>query len=405
MKKNALTDIVQISEIRSKTTRDTFVLSGRDRLGVVTMVVNITPSTIVLYTIVISPTMFLGTRLADISQLWEKYKFTRFDVQYQPSVSSMIGGQMCMYFDPNPDEEVNVADADQALRSAMSREKVVFFTLSKPTRLNMNTKIGLPDYFTEASPTESEKWIAQARFVVLASIPLSSTATSASNQAVGSITADWTVKFTAPQMLSRRQSPELMMWDYWEDFEGFNEYANTYPLSFGKSGAAIPDDVPALRYFKDGGTKIWVDSWVSGNTSDEVALIRNGTVFCALNASPPFNLQNLRTFALKGKANPKLIGRIFAIGVNDVFRIVTADTEINVGAIGVTFTNNGISIGQTQEGSPSGKVYNMTVVSGRVMYDSIMQIYERATIRPTQTSDQVIDQLQQRLTKLEGLLQ
>jgi hypothetical protein len=78
-------------------------MSGSDFLSTVTVVPNITdPDDRILSVISVSPSLFTGTRLAVMSQLFERYRFVSFRVRYVPAVPTTLGCQLLSYLDTDP---------------------------------------------------------------------------------------------------------------------------------------------------------------------------------------------------------------------------------------------------------------------------------------------------------------
>lgn len=91
---------------------------GTEMLGFVSVTDN-TAIGSVLFQFDVSPRAIEGSRLSAMSFLWEKYRFRKLRIRYEPMVSANTDGQIVMYFDKDPADPLPTTGVP-ALRNALS---------------------------------------------------------------------------------------------------------------------------------------------------------------------------------------------------------------------------------------------------------------------------------------------
>ena len=178
-------------------------MSGSDFLGPLTVkaVIN-SPSERILREFDVSPSAYPGTRLAVMSQLFERYRFTSFRVRYVPAVPNTVACQLLVYLDTDPlDEASTIVDADQLIRQATAH------TGSQQWNFNSYKAISLPMrsdkqlYYTGLTRL-NERFNLQARIVIIqVTTPVDFNGQPlVSDLESGSLYIDWTVRFETPQI-------------------------------------------------------------------------------------------------------------------------------------------------------------------------------------------------------------
>ena len=178
-------------------------MSGSDFLSTVSVAPNITdPDDRILSVLSVSPSLFPGTRLAVMSQLFERYRFVSFRVRYVPAVPTTLGCQLLAYLDTDPlDDPSAILDGDQLLRQATAH------TGSQQWNFNTSKVISLPMrsdgqlYYT-GLVRQNERFNVQAKIYLLqVTRPVDINGSPvASSIECGSLYIDWSVRFETPQI-------------------------------------------------------------------------------------------------------------------------------------------------------------------------------------------------------------
>lgn len=114
----------------------TNLLRGRDYLGpvVVKASTNInTPADRILQSFPVTPSGYPGTRITQLSPLWERYRFRYFRVSYVPSVPNTIACQLVLYVDTDPnDDPTTITTADGLIRQAVAQTGAQQWNFNNP---------------------------------------------------------------------------------------------------------------------------------------------------------------------------------------------------------------------------------------------------------------------------------
>ena len=100
-------------------------LCGSDFLGKLSVKAKsnrVTPSDNILLRQPISASSFPGTRLSQLSQLWERYRWSRCNVRYVNAVPETLACQLVAYIDTDPsDDPTVIPDVDALLRQGIAQ--------------------------------------------------------------------------------------------------------------------------------------------------------------------------------------------------------------------------------------------------------------------------------------------
>jgi len=147
----------------------------------------------------ISPSSFIGTRLSVLAKVYDKYRFTKCQVRYVPSVPTTVGGQFVMYFDLDVGDLVaDVSSVEVAVRNAMAHQGAELCNVYNSGMTTMPIAPGLKDFFTGAADGDN-KLFRQAKFWMVATAGLNGTGLPASG-VVGSLFLDYTIHFEGEQL-------------------------------------------------------------------------------------------------------------------------------------------------------------------------------------------------------------
>jgi hypothetical protein len=98
-------------------------LRGSDFLSALT--VKAAPATAadrILATLPITPSGYVGTRVTQLSQVWERYRLKRFSLRYVPAVPNTLAAQLVGYIDTDPnDDPTIITDTDALVRQATAQ--------------------------------------------------------------------------------------------------------------------------------------------------------------------------------------------------------------------------------------------------------------------------------------------
>lgn len=175
---------------------DSAVESGRDYLLSVKLPATLDGTNFKLLEIDLSPHTLENTRLAYMAKCWEKYRYTRCELEFVPAASSAVGGQLLGYFEMDADAPAP-STVDSAARTGSAHQGAVVFNVYTPTTIRMPTRLGLNDFFTGHS--EERRLGVQAVMRVLALAGASGPGVT-TEQAVGSFYLRWSIRFEGRQL-------------------------------------------------------------------------------------------------------------------------------------------------------------------------------------------------------------
>ena len=178
-------------------------MSGSDFLSTVSVVPNITdPDDRILSVISVSPSLFAGTRLAVMSQLFERYRFVSFRVRYVPAVPTTLGCQLLSYLDTDPlDDPSVILDGDQLLRQATAHTGSQQWNFNTPKVISLPIRSDGQLYYTGLTK-QNERFNVQAKiYLIQVTRPVDINGSPvASPIEAGSLYIDWNVRFETPQI-------------------------------------------------------------------------------------------------------------------------------------------------------------------------------------------------------------
>jgi hypothetical protein len=147
----------------------------------------------VLYTAVVNPKTLGVSRLATVSQLWERYKFKRCTFRYVPVANATQTGQVIGYVDYDTYDNPTGISGAQNLQRAAAHFGEKPAQIWQPVNWVIKDVDPLTDLYVDSDGTDP-RWTNQGRLVVLAASAI------ASGVACGNIYMDYDVEFYIPQL-------------------------------------------------------------------------------------------------------------------------------------------------------------------------------------------------------------
>lgn len=420
---------VPTSSFRSwGTSKGEQMMSFRERLGQLTMPMVLGDDGLLFDMMVHPVLMKVGGRLFTIAKNWEKYKFTKFVVEFVPCVPSTINAQVVMSFDPDPDGVITGTDYSSMADAAMTRARSKCFSINEANRLamNCNPDLGIHDWFVDQYKSD-RKFSIQGKFEVHASTPLISAGTITSDLTVGTLWANWTICLKEPQMspgvgpVTGDTVQQYLNWDFWQPLSLIYN-----PLLYVTSNSS-ENFTDKYWWYNNGGN---LDSnglgFHVGNSSSSsattVELVREmiyGQMYLIQTgwdpAAPPA-LGAWRDFTFtSGTRVQQLVGRLFLFGLNS-YQVCDSrlppETAITGNrtayCFGVWFTPLGMRIGNptnmqtSAEGQTKGVRKAGTTAQGqaaRLLLASMK--FPVGYSMPRETEMQVrLDELERRISEL-----
>ena len=202
-------------------------MSGSDFLSTVSVNPSIVdPDDRVLSVLSVSPSLFPGTRLAVMSQLFERYRFVSFRVRYVPAVPTTLGCQLLAYLDTDPlDDPSQILDGDQLLRQATAHTGSQQWNFNTPKIISLPMRSDGQLYYTGLT-RQNERFNVQAKIYLLqVTRPVDiNGAPVASPIECGSLYIDCNLRFETPQI---------------NPYAVTSPFANSAVLSFGVSTSPV----------------------------------------------------------------------------------------------------------------------------------------------------------------------
>lgn len=178
-------------------------LSGSDYFGPVTVKsTTSTASDKILAVVPISPSSYPGTRITQLSNLYERFSFVKFSLRYVSAVPNTLACQFVLYIDTDPnDDPFTISDPDSLIRQAVSQtgSQQWNFNSSKTTPLAIRPDGQL--YYT-GTDKSNERFNRQGTaYLIQITDPINfNGGTLTGDLQAGSLFIDWVVDFSTPQI-------------------------------------------------------------------------------------------------------------------------------------------------------------------------------------------------------------
>ncbi|APG76098.1 hypothetical protein 3 [Wenzhou tombus-like virus 18] len=176
---------------------------GSDYLGVVSVAGNPADAAAKVRKVLsVSPSSFPGTRLTQMSDLWERYVFRQFRVRYVPSVPNTLACQVMVYQDTDPqDDPTAIKDADALLRQATAQTGSQQWNFNSAKVIHLAKRSDNQLYYTgpvKENPRFNQQgvvyFIQVSQALDMNGKPLTA------DMECGSLYVDWVIDFQTPQV-------------------------------------------------------------------------------------------------------------------------------------------------------------------------------------------------------------
>jgi hypothetical protein len=107
----------------------------------------------VITTYALRPDEWDGTRLKQLSGLYEKWRLKRINVEYRPSVATTEPGSFIMFYDPDPTDSAGSTGLTLVQKAASAQNRVRFQCF-EPKTLTARPPTGTPPMFTSFQSTD-----------------------------------------------------------------------------------------------------------------------------------------------------------------------------------------------------------------------------------------------------------
>jgi len=181
-----------------------FIEVGTDFLGPLTVKAS-TPnaSDKILLANSISPSAFPGTRITQLSNLWERYRFRKFRLRSVPAVPKTIACQLIIYQDTDPlDDPTIITDPDALVRQAVAQTGSQAFNFINGQVIDLAQRSDRNKLYYTGLDKQNDRFNRQGNFYVIQvtdplnfnGVPLTE------NIMAGSLYVDWICEFQIAQI-------------------------------------------------------------------------------------------------------------------------------------------------------------------------------------------------------------
>lgn len=180
----------------------TQTMQGSDFLSIVEVKPAPTASERILAVIDISPSMFPGTRLTQMSQLYERYRFTNFRIRYVPAVPTTVACQLLVYLDTDPtDDPSSATTAEILIRQATAHTGSQQWNFNVPKLIPLPMRADRTLYYTGDTKLNPRFNLQARAFIVQVTDPVNFNGEPVlNNLQAGSLYIDWVCLFQTPQI-------------------------------------------------------------------------------------------------------------------------------------------------------------------------------------------------------------
>lgn len=155
------------------------------------------------FEIAISPAAIPGTRIAKLSELWERYKLLKFNIRYVPAVPTTLGCQLLAYSDTDPlDDPRSFASKDEVVRQAAAQVGARYFNFDENVVIPLAQRADNQYYYT-GRVKENPRFSEQGKFYVIQNtspVDMSGTPIGSGEIDCGALFVDWDIEFSTPQI-------------------------------------------------------------------------------------------------------------------------------------------------------------------------------------------------------------
>jgi hypothetical protein len=177
--------------------------SGSDFLTTITIKAAPTLVERVLIDADVSPSAFVGTRMTQMSQLYERYRFRSFALRWVPAIPTTLACQLLLYIDTDPQDEPEALTADVLIRQATAQTGSQQWNFHMPKRISMAIRADDQLYYTgNTKNVNNTRFNLMGRaFLIQVTDPINFDGKPLTEDIVGgSIYIDWCCMFQTPQI-------------------------------------------------------------------------------------------------------------------------------------------------------------------------------------------------------------
>ena len=177
-------------------------MSGSDFFSTVEVQPNVSGIGRIIAKVPISPSQFPGTRLTQLSNLWEFFKFTKFHLRWVPAVPTTLACQFVLYIDLDPsDDPTIISDEDALIRQAVAQTGAQQWNFHVPKTIPLAMRSDRQYYFTGVDKQNVRFSQQGAAYLIQITNPINFNGENIlSTLQAGSLFIDWTVNFSTPQL-------------------------------------------------------------------------------------------------------------------------------------------------------------------------------------------------------------
>jgi hypothetical protein len=232
---------------------DRCVITGEDFVH--TLELNPTPNSrnfsgAVLFPQYMNPWRIPGSRLTQFANLFQRFKFRKFNIRYIPAVPATVAGQIIMCIDTDA-TWTPVGDTQDVVRMMMAHKDRVMFHVFDNARC-VTPSTSKPEYMCDAQGQDIRVNNQGVFWAVLVTQVVKQDGGDWTN-AVGSFVLDWEIEFTAARILApQRITSNAATYAKW--FNGDPSYGPALEITGGGS----PGTQIVVAIFRDVGGAVGV---------------------------------------------------------------------------------------------------------------------------------------------------
>ena len=191
------------AENRRALNNRTISLKGSDFLGTVTAKAErLAAADAILQEFPVTPSGYPGTRVTQLSQLYERYRLRKFNFRFVPAVPTTVACQLLFYVDLDPlDDPSGITDLDILIRQATAQTGSQQWNFHAPKMIPMATRRDDQLYYTGEDKQNLRFSQQGTGYLIQITDILDINGAAASDDIVcGSVYVDWECDFQTPQI-------------------------------------------------------------------------------------------------------------------------------------------------------------------------------------------------------------
>lgn len=156
----------------------------------------------ILATFPITPSGYAGTRVTQLSPLWERYRFDAAFARFVTSLPTSVSCQLCMYIDTDPsDDPLIITDVEALVRQAVSAAGSRVWNASVSQSVPLVVRRDGQLYYTGNTKENVRLTQSGVGYIIQVTNPLNALgAPLEADLEAGSLYLDWDVTFSTPQI-------------------------------------------------------------------------------------------------------------------------------------------------------------------------------------------------------------